>query len=278
MPELPEVETIRRGLAPALQGQEIGRVVLRRPDLRIPIPIGFADRLSGRRIDEVGRRAKYLLLTCDDGTVLIVHLGMSGRLSVLPEPTAAGPHDHVDIELKTGTILRYSDPRRFGLMTLAAVGQLAQHKLLRHLGPDPLGNGFNGPVLAEALEGRATPIKSALLDQTVVAGLGNIYVCESLYRARISPRRQARNVRGGRVDRLVMAIREVLGDAIRVGGSTLRDYQLPSGELGYFQHHFGVYGREGEACPDCDCHPASGGVRRITQAGRSTFYCPTRQR
>lgn len=278
MPELPEVETIRRGLLPALQGQTITSVVVRRPNLRIPFPENFAERLAGRRIDEVARRAKYLTLILDDGTVLIIHLGMSGRMSVLTDEQDPGAHDHVDIRLGSGATVRYCDPRRFGLMTLAKEETLSDHKMFRDLGPDPTGNEFSAAVLGERLRDRASPIKAALLDQKVVAGLGNIYVCESLYRSGISPRRLAKNVKGDRVERLTLAIRDVLDDAIAAGGSTLRDYQLPDGELGYFQHQFGVYGREGEACPDCDCNLADGGVRRIVQSGRSTFYCTRRQR
>lgn len=281
MPELPEVETIRRGLLPALQGQTITDVVVRRADLRIPFPEGFAERLTARRIVEVARRAKYLTIVLDDRTVLVIHLGMSGRISVLTEEQDPGPHDHVDIRLGSGAVIRYTDPRRFGLMTLTEEENLSAHKMFRDLGPDPTGNEFNSAVLADRLRDRASPIKAALLDQRVVAGLGNIYVCESLYRSGISPRRLAKNVRGSRVERLTAEIRNVLDDAIAAGGSTLRDYQLPDGELGYFQHHFGVYGREGEACPDCDCNigeTVGGGIRRIVQSGRSTFYCTRRQR
>ncbi|MDA0240543.1 MAG: bifunctional DNA-formamidopyrimidine glycosylase/DNA-(apurinic or apyrimidinic site) lyase [Proteobacteria bacterium] len=281
MPELPEVETIRRGLLPALQGQTITHVIVRRPNLRIPFPEKFAERLTARRIVEVARRAKYLTIILDDGTVLVIHLGMSGRISVLTEEKEPGPHDHVDIRLSSGAVVRYCDPRRFGLMTLTDEENLPVHKMFRDLGPDPTGNEFNAAVLADRLRDRASPIKAALLDQSVVAGLGNIYVCESLYRSGISPRRLAKNVKGSRVERLTAEIRNVLDDAIAAGGSTLRDYQLPDGELGYFQHQFGVYGREGEACPDCDCNiseTAEGGIRRIVQSGRSTFYCTRRQR
>ena len=277
MPELPEVETIVRGLRPRLQGRTLARVVARRPDLRIPLPDGFAARLEGRRVERIERRAKYILAMLSDGAALIVHLGMSGQWVVhggRPEEPP-GPHDHVEIELDDGTTLVYRDVRRFGLMTLAAQEELDEHPLLRDLGVEPLGNDFNGPALSASLRGRKTPIKAALLDQRVVAGLGNIYVCEALFRAGISPRRTAASVAGKRAERLVPTIRAVLTEAIDAGGSSLRDYVQASGELGYFQHRFSVYGREGETCPGCDC-PNS--IKRIVQSGRSTFYCPRRQR
>jgi formamidopyrimidine-DNA glycosylase len=276
VPELPEVETVRRGLAAKLEGRRLARVELRRPDLRIPFPPDFAARLEGRRVEHVGRRAKYLLLRLDDGTVLIAHLGMSGRMLVTPAPAPApGRHDHVLIETDDGTAVTFQDHRRFGLMTLCDGEDLEAHPLLRDLGPEPLGNDFNGPGLSAALAGRRTPIKAALLDQRIVAGIGNIYACEALYRARISPRRLARSVAGARAERLVVAVRAVLEDAIAAGGSSLRDYVQADGELGYFQHSWAVYGREGEPCPDCAC---DGAVRRIAQGGRSTFYCSARQR
>jgi formamidopyrimidine-DNA glycosylase len=281
MPELPEVETVRRGLLPALDGRVLTSVEARRPDLRFPLPADFADRLAGRRIVDVGRRAKYLLIRLDGGLTWLVHLGMSGRVSVLDASTAPrpGPHDHVDAVTDAGVLVRFSDPRRFGIMDLADDATLATHPLLADLGPEPLSNAFSGPVLERRLAGRRTPVKAALLDQKVVAGLGNIYVCESLFRAGISPRRLARTIRGRRAERLVAAIREVLAEAIAAGGTTLQFHRRPDGELGYFQHHFAVYARAGEACPQCHCDPAqTGGVRRIVQGGRSTFYCPVRQR
>ena len=276
MPELPEVETVRRGLALKLEGRSLVRVEQRRPDLRIPIPPGFADRLTGRRVVRIGRRAKYILAYLDDGTVLIAHLGMSGRLTVAcaPAPTP-GPHDHVILETDDGSVVTFHDHRRFGLMTLCREEELETHPLLKHLGPEPLSEEFNGPLLSAALRGRRTPIKAALLDQRVVAGLGNIYVCEALFSAGVSPRRLARSVAGKRAERLVVAIREVLSDAIAAGGSSLSDYVRANGELGYFQHNFAVFGREGEHCPGCECE---GAVRRIKQGGRATFYCPWRQR
>ncbi len=280
MPELPEVETVCRGLAPHLEGRTLVRVLQRRPDLRLPFPPRFAERLTGRRVLSVGRRAKYILMRFDDGTVLIAHLGMSGRMTVSAgHPAAYGAHDHVVLETDAGMVVTFNDARRFGLMDLTAAEALADHPLLRALGPEPLGNGFSGPVLAERLAGRMTSIKAALLDQSVVAGLGNIYVSEALFLARLSPRRLAGTVAGARAERLAAAIRQVLDRAIEAGGSSLRDHRQASGELGYFQHQFAVYDREGQPCPGCRCDAArTGGIRRIVQAGRSTFYCPQRQR
>ena len=280
MPELPEVETIVRGLRPHLEGRRLVRVVQRRPDLRFPFPENFAARLTGRRVTGLGRRAKYMLIGLDGGEVLLCHLGMSGRM-VLDRTKDAplDPHDHVVFETDAGERIRFNDVRRFGLMDLVAEQDLQAHKLLRDLGPEPLGNAFNGAALATALKGRRTPIKAALLDQRIVAGLGNIYACEALFHAGLSPRRQAYTVQGGRAQRLAWAVRDVLQRAIEAGGSSLRDYVQADGELGYFQHHWAVYGREMEPCPGCTCERArTGAIRRITQAGRSTFYCPTRQR
>jgi len=280
MPELPEVETVRRGLEPALLDRVLSHVLVRRRDLRQPLPDDFEARLTGRRVSAVGRRAKYLLISLDSGDCLIGHLGMSGRFRVFgPGAPAPERHDHVLFETDRGNSVRFNDPRRFGLMTLARTEGLDGHPLLAALGPEPLGNDFSGPVLAARLEGRSGPIKTALLDQSVVAGLGNIYACEALFRAGLSPLRGAATVTGRRAERLVGAIREILNEAIAAGGSSLRDHRRPSGELGYFQHRFAVYGRTGEACPACDCDLAeSGGVRRIVQGGRSTFYCARRQR
>ncbi len=277
MPELPEVETVRRGLALRMEGRRIVRLLLNLADLRVPLPQGLRDRVEGRRVDRLDRRAKYLLMRLDDGGVVIAHLGMSGRL-LLTEASAKAPpqrHDHVVFALEDGTELRFNDARRFGMLDYAPAGALERHKLFAHLGPEPLGNGFNGPILAAKLDGKATPIKAALLDQRVVAGLGNIYVSESLYYAGLSPRRMARTVVGPRAERLACAIRDVLERAIAAGGSSLRDYVQSSGELGYFQQQWAVYGKEGERCPHCDCR---GGIRRIMHAGRSTFYCGKHQR
>lgn len=275
MPELPEVETIRRGLAARLEGRRLVRVEARRPDLRIPLPPDLARRLEGCRVETVGRRAKYLLFRMEDGTALIAHLGMSGRMVIL-SPGDRAPldaHDHVILETEDGDEVRFNDARRFGLMVLAAAGELDAHPLLANIGPEPLGNDFNGPALAAALAGKRTPIKAALLDQRVVAGIGNIYACEALHRAGISPRRLARTVQGGRAERLAGAVRAVLSAAIDAGGSSLRDYVQASGELGYFQQAWAVYGREGAPCPGCG-RP----VRRLVQSGRSTFYCAACQR
>ncbi len=282
MPELPEVETVVRGLRPRLEGLRLVEVEQRRPDLRLPLPADFAARLQGRRVIAVRRRAKYLLIELDDGQVVLGHLGMSGRLVVMAPADAARPfdkHDHIVLTLEDGYQVRFNDPRRFGLFDLVPGERLEQHRLLRDLGPEPLGNAFNGPALAARLAGRRTPIKAALLDQRVVAGLGNIYVCESLYHAGLSPRRPARSVQGARAERLAAAIRQVLGQAIAAGGSSLRNYMQTDGELGYFQHQWAVYGRAGEACPACvGAGEARCRIRRLVQSGRSTFYCARRQR
>ena len=280
MPELPEVETVKRGLAPVLEGRRLRRVVQRRPDLRFPLPDNFAARLEGRRIERVERRAKYLLMPLDDGQVLLCHLGMSGRMLLTDD--ASQPfekHDHVILETEEGRQVRFNDARRFGMMDLApSQAALEAHPLLRALGPEPLGNAFNGPVLADALKGKLSPIKAALLDQRVVAGLGNIYVCEALFLAGISPRRLAKTVQGNRAEKLAQAVKQVLTRAIAAGGSSLRDYVQADGELGYFQHEWAVYGKEGACCPGCDCALEGGGIKRLVQSGRSTFYCPSRQR
>lgn len=280
MPELPEVETICRGLAAKLEGRRFRRVIQRRPDLRFPLPTGFADRLQGRRVERVRRRAKFILIHLDDTNVLVGHLGMSGRMIAATAPVMEfEPHDHVVFETDDGTAIRFNDARRFGSMHLVAGDQLDHHPLLCALGPEPLGNDFNGPVLSAALRGKKTPIKAALVDQRIIAGLGNIYASESLFRAGISPRRMARTVPGERAERLAIAIKEVLIEAIAAGGSSLRDFVQTNGELGYFQHRWAVYEREGQSCPGCTCvAAATGGIRRIVQGGRSTFYCPRRQR
>lgn len=276
MPELPEVETVCRGLAARLLGRRLAGVELRRPDLRRPIPPDFVARVAGRRVERIGRRAKYILLTLDDGTVVLAHLGMSGRMLLTPgRPNALDPHDHLVMTTDDGWTVRFNDARRFGLLDLATETTIAGHPLLAGLGPEPLDQAFTGPALAERLAGKQTPIKAALLDQTVVAGVGNIYACEALFRARISPRRLAAHVQGGRADRLAAAIRAVLLEAIEAGGSSLRDHLQPSGELGYFQHRFLVYDREAEPCPTLGCGHV---VRRLVQGGRSTFYCAHCQR
>ena len=277
MPELPEVETVCRGLAPVLEGRVLEMVTARRPDLRFPLPPDFAERLQGRRVEKIRRRAKFILMEMAGGPVAILHLGMSGRMRfVAPgEELTPGRHDHLIFGTDRGYRVVFNDARRFGSATYAEAERLDEHEFLADLGPEPLSNAFSGPVLAAALEGRRTPIKAALLDQRVVAGLGNIYACEALYRAGLSPRRRAYTVQKGRAERLAAAVRQVLTDAIAAGGTTLRDFARPDGELGYFQHAFRVYGREGQDCPREGC---SGAVRRIVQSGRSSFFCPTCQR
>jgi formamidopyrimidine-DNA glycosylase len=271
MPELPEVETVMRGMATVLEGRRLTRVEVRRPDLRWPIPADFSARLTGARVVRLFRRAKYALIETDRGDVAILHLGMSGSVRV--DPDHHDPHDHVLFETEDRRILVLNDPRRFGSLDLARVDGWENHRHFLHMGPEPLGNGFNDSVLSEALIGKKAPIKAALLDQRVVAGLGNIYVCEALYLAGISPRRLAKTVAGARAARLVPAIRNVLDKAIAAGGSSLRDHKQVTGELGYFQHSWLVYGREGEPCQTC-ARP----IRRFVQSGRSTFYCGTCQR
>ena len=275
MPELPEVETVRRGLALKISGRRIVRAELRRPDLRRPFPPALAARLDGARIGALGRRGKYILIELDADGLLLLHLGMSGRVTADRAALPDAPHDHVVLTLDDGTVIRFNDPRRFGTLDYVKRGEENRHPLLAGLGPEPREPGFDGASLATKLAGRLTPIKAALLDQRVVAGLGNIYVCEALFRARLSPRRVAASIGLGRAARLVAAIRSVLSEAIAAGGSSLRDYVQADGALGYFQHHWAVYGREGGACPGCDC---GAGVRRIVQSGRSTFFCAKRQR
>ncbi|MET1029154.1 MAG: bifunctional DNA-formamidopyrimidine glycosylase/DNA-(apurinic or apyrimidinic site) lyase [Dongiaceae bacterium] len=280
MPELPEVETVCRGLAMRMVGKRLTKVEQRRPDLRFPLPADFATRLTGRRVLAIRRRAKYMLIELDDGQVILGHLGMSGRMLVTDRrPAQLETHDHLIFDLEDGACVRFNDARRFGMMDLVLLAELDQHKLLRDLGPEPLGNDFNGPILAAALKGRKTPIKSAILDQKIVVGIGNIYASEALFRAGLSPRRLAATIQGDRAERLAAAIKQVLIEAIAAGGSSLRDYVQADGELGYFQHQWKVYDREGLACPGCDCDLArTGGIRRLAQAGRSTFYCSRRQR
>ncbi|MDQ0505178.1 bifunctional DNA-formamidopyrimidine glycosylase/DNA-(apurinic or apyrimidinic site) lyase [Xanthobacter agilis] len=293
MPELPEVETVRRGLIPVLQGAVIESAEARRPDLRWPLPENFAARLAGRRVEALGRRAKYLLADLSGGEVMIMHLGMSGsiridgttikgRPGVFHHPRSeSGPHDHVVLHLAGGATVTFNDPRRFGAILIVPYDGLHNHPLLQNLGPEPLGNAFNAAYLAQACARRHTCLKSALLDQKLVAGLGNIYVCEALHRAGLSPRRGAHTIatREGaptrRAERLVVAIRDVLREAIQAGGSSLKDHRQVDGQLGYFQHAFRVYDREGERCPTLHC---KGTIQRIVQGGRSTFFCPVCQR
>ncbi len=282
MPELPEVETVCRGLAPHLEGHRIARVTIRRRDLRQPIARGFSGQIEGRLVSLVERRAKYILLHLADGGVVIWHLGMSGRAQVLDaartKQAKPAKHDHVVLLTDEGKSVVFNDPRRFGLMVLATESGLAEHPLLKRLGPEPLSDAFAAAALMAALASRQGAVKTAIMDQSVVAGMGNIYASESLFRAAISPKRKASTVRGGRASKLVAAIREVFREAIIAGGSTLRDHRRPDGDIGRFQNAFQVYGRDGAACPGCDCNPAkSGGIRKISQAGRATFYCPRRQ-
>jgi formamidopyrimidine-DNA glycosylase len=275
MPELPEVETVRRGLALKMSGRRILRAELRRPDLRRPFPPALAARLDGAQIGELTRRGKYILIELDKDGLLLLHLGMSGRITAGAATLPDVLHDHVVLTLDDGTVVRFNDPRRFGLLDYLPRCDATRHPLLAGLGPEPLEAGFNGAYLTATLAGKMTPIKSALLDQRIVAGLGNIYVCEALFRSGISPRRLAGSIGRGRADRLAAGIRSVLTEAIAAGGSSLRDYVQADGELGYFQHQFAVYNREGQPCPGCSC---AGGIRRIVQAGRSSFYCAKRQR
>jgi formamidopyrimidine-DNA glycosylase len=288
MPELPEVETVRRGLAPAMEGARFAKVEVRRGDLRWPLPKGFAENLHGKTVEGLGRRAKYLLADLSSGEVLMMHLGMSGSFRLGKDSTPgkyhherskSGAHDHVVFHMSNGATVTFNDPRRFGSMKLVARAKLDQEPLLRALGPEPLGNEFDAAMLAQACAGKKTSLKAALSDQRVVAGLGNIYVCEALFRAGLSPKRRASTIadREGkpnvRAESLVVAIKAVLADAIEAGGSSLRDHRRADGSLGDFQHNFRVYDREGEPCPGC-----RGRIKRIVQVGRSTFYCPSCQK
>jgi formamidopyrimidine-DNA glycosylase len=280
VPELPEVETIRRGLEPVLAGRVIAHAEVRRPDLRWPFPPRLGKRLTGRRVAALRRRSKYLLADLDGGETLILHLGMSGRLLVSGAQLGAfhhahpapEKHDHVVLDVEGGARITFNDARRFGALDLWPTPELETHRLLAGLGPEPLGNGFDGAYLASRLAGRRTPVKAVLGDQRVVAGLGNIYLSEALWRARISPLRLARDVTPAEAEGLAAAVRAVLLDAIAAGGSSLRDYRRADGELGYFQHSFAVYDREGEPCPRC-----GGAIVRSVQSGRSSFWCPACQ-
>ena len=279
MPELPEVETVRRGLVPRLVGRRIVRLIQRRRDLRMPLPTRFARRVEGRTVQAIDRRAKYLLVRLDDGQTLVAHLGMSGRMTLHDATSAAEHpfqrHDHVVLETDEGWQVRFNDARRFGLMLLLPSEKVQGHKLFKGLGPEPLDEAFDGAALAARLKGRRTPIKAALLDQKTLVGVGNIYACEALFLSGISPRRSAHTVQGERADRLVGALKAVLLRSIDDGGSTLRDHVQPGGELGYFHTRFNVYDRAGAVCPTRDCGRT---VRRLVQSGRSTFYCAHCQR
>ena len=279
MPELPEVETVMRGLQSRLEGRRIVSAVAHRPDLRWKLPLDLAQRLTGARVIGFRRRGKYILMRLEGGSTVLLHLGMSGRMVLTPvRPNQPVLHEHLVLETDDGWRVGFVDPRRFGSVDLVPTAHEEQHRLLAELGPEPLEPAFTVASLSASLSGKRTPIKAALLDQKVVAGLGNIYVCEALFRAKLSPLRSAHSVPGARAARLVPAIQDTLREAIAAGGSSLRDYVQPDGELGYFQHAWKVYGHEGEPCERCPGKPACVGVRRITQSGRSTFYCPRTQR
>ena len=293
MPELPEVETVKRGLEPVLLGHQVLRVETRRAGLRFPFPADFAARLEGGRVTGLQRRAKYILVHFDTDQTLLVHLGMTGRFSVLPaegspqnlgefyfetaSQAAEGPHDHVVFTLSDGVRVVYSDPRRFGMMDVSNTAHIFTHRLLKNIGVEPLGNELNTGYLAEKLKGKSAPLKAALLDQRIIAGLGNIYVCEALHRARLSPRRKAGTLkaRDGRLDVLLRHIKDILNEAIMAGGSTLQDFAGADGAKGAYQQRFAAYGRQGEACLTDGC---VGHIKRIVQAGRSTFYCAACQK
>ncbi|MEX0298550.1 MAG: bifunctional DNA-formamidopyrimidine glycosylase/DNA-(apurinic or apyrimidinic site) lyase, partial [Kordiimonas sp.] len=273
MPELPEVETVRRGLLPVLEGATIKEATARRENLRFPIPENFSNRLEGNQIRSLRRRSKYILMDFEDDLILILHLGMSGRVTIYRnnETPEIGKHDHVSLITEHGDHVVYTDPRRFGIITFTTAAEADEHALLKNIGPEPLSNNFHEGVLDTAFANKRANIKTALLDQRIVAGLGNIYVCEALWQAGIHPERTAQSVAGEPVTELVPIIRDVLGRAIEAGGSTLKDYAQVDGELGYFQHSFKVYGRENEKCLKDGC---SGMVTRIVQSNRSTFFCP----
>lgn len=295
MPELPEVETVRLGLEPVLAGAVIARVEVNRPNLRIPFPDQFASRLTGQTVTSLARRAKYLLADLSSGETLAMHLGMTGRFTihapdglqadapgafyynvVAPKDAAApSPHDHVLLHLQSGVTIIYNDARRFGFMDLIDRAALEAHPLFRNIGIEPLGNALSGSLLRELFAGKAAPLKAALLDQRLIAGLGNIYVSEALHRAGLSPFRKAGTLDASEADRLAIVIREVLTEAVAAGGSTLRDFQHADGALGYFQHAFRVYDRAGSPCPTPGCH---GVITRSVQSGRSTFWCESCQR
>ncbi|HET6321387.1 MAG TPA: bifunctional DNA-formamidopyrimidine glycosylase/DNA-(apurinic or apyrimidinic site) lyase [Hyphomicrobium sp.] len=288
MPELPEVEIVRRGLEPALVGRAFARVEQRRPDLRFPLPESFPARLTGRKVERLERRGKYLLAHLSDGQLLLMHLGMTGCFTVHKGGSGErgggaklGVHEHVVFHMRGGPVVSYEDPRRFGFMVLIPPGEEATHPLLRHLGVEPLGEDLDAAYLARRALGKRTDLKAFLSDQRIIAGLGNIYVCEALYRARLSPTRGAATIAtakgkpNARAEALVRAVREVLDDAIGAGGSSMRDYRHADGQIGSFQHRFCVYGREGKPCLHKGC---GGTVERIVQGGRSTFYCPRCQR
>lgn len=275
MPELPEVETVMRGLAAKLEGRRIARLSLARTDLRWTVPDGFVQAVAGARVAGFRRRGKYMFMRLDRGVSVLIHLGMSGRMTIDQEPVA---HQHLTIETEEGAVIGFVDPRRFGALDLVDTSAEDAHRLIAPLGPEPLEPAFDAAVLGATLAGKATSIKAALLDQSVVAGLGNIYVSEALFRAEISPRRLAGKLGAARVKKLVPAIKATLTEAIAGGGSSLRDYAQPSGELGYFQHAWKVYGRAGAPCERCPGPPACTGIVRSVQSNRATYACPRTQR
>ncbi|MCF3946217.1 bifunctional DNA-formamidopyrimidine glycosylase/DNA-(apurinic or apyrimidinic site) lyase [Acidiphilium sp. AL] len=275
MPELPEVETVMRGLAAKLEGRRIARLSLARTDLRWTVPDGFVQAVAGARVAGFRRRGKYMFMRLDRGVSVLIHLGMSGRMTIDQEPVA---HQHLTIETEEGAVIGFVDPRRFGALDLVDTSAEDAHRLIAPLGPEPLEPAFDAAVLGATLAGKATSIKAALLDQSVVAGLGNIYVSEALFRAEISPRRLAGKLGAARVKKLVPAIKATLTEAIAAGGSSLRDYAQPSGELGYFQHAWKVYGRAGAPCERCPGPPACTGIVRSVQSNRATYACPRTQR
>ena len=274
MPELPEVEIVKRGLETAVLGQEIKSLTFNRANIRLPLPQELPALIAGQKIDQLIRRGKYVVCLIDNGHGFILHLGMSGVVKIIPADEVYEPakHDHVVFKMREGGHIVFNDPRRFGFLKATTREGWARDDAFKAMGPEPLSNDFSGSVLADALKARKGPIKTALLDQKVVAGVGNIYACEALYMAGISPKRIAGSVQGGRADKLARAIRDVLTDAIESGGSSLKDYYHADGSLGYFQHKFKVYDREGDMIDGR--HP----VQRIVQSGRSTFYCPAKQR
>jgi formamidopyrimidine-DNA glycosylase len=281
MPELPEVETVRRGLLSAMEGKRILHVHMRRKDLRFPFPENFNQRLEGSRITRLGRRAKYLVGELSNGEALIMHLGMTGRFTVMGKKRGefhheAGEdekHDHVVFDMQGGARVVFNDARRFGFMDLWPLDDIDHYAPFHGMGPEPISNAFSGAYLEEAFDGKKAPVKAALLDQNVVAGLGNIYVCEALFRSGINPKKLAGAIKRDRLERLAVEIRKVIEEAIEAGGSTISDFGKPDGDLGYFQHRFQIYDREGEPCVTC-----SKSVKRLVQSGRSTFYCPTCQK
>lgn len=272
MPELPEVETVMRGLEPVMTGWRIARAQVNRPDLRWPFPDNMTARLTGAKVDRLTRRSKYILVALDTGETLIIHLGMSGRMLI--DPAEPQKHDHVVLDMESGAKIVFNDPRRFGAMDLWPTDDIDQHRLITVLGPEPLGNRFEETYLSARFKSRKMPVKSALLDQRIIAGLGNIYVCEVLWRAKIHPQTPIGTISAPDILSLVRHVREVLAEAIEAGGSSLNDYVQTNGDLGYFQHSFAVYGHEGAACRQDGCN---GVIERIVQSGRSTFYCPTCQ-